>query len=159
MPCVFTFVVGACVLIGQLTLSAAGWPESFAAFTLASPLLSVAILAGLAGVAYPPCAHRLPLYGLVAFVALGALQALLGAAVHITPSPPNRVQFALLTAGVVCVAVMVLSKKVMGDALETLQSAGDRARRRFRSAVETPRQSDAEDSDLDDDDEEPGART
>lgn len=136
-PAVASFIAGAAVLIGQLTLSTAGWPESFSAFLLASPLVTVVVLAGLAATVYPPCAAQLPLWGMFAYIALGSLQALLGAVVSIAPVPPNRVQFALLTAGIVCVAVVVLSKRLMDSALETVTAAGDRVRRPFQNAVET----------------------
>lgn len=133
-PTVFAFLVGASIMVGQLALSTAGWPESFAAFTLASPLLSVAIMACLALAVYPPCAHQLPLYGLMGFVVLGSLQALMGAAVSIAPSPPSRVQFALMSAGVVSLGVLVLSKRVLADAVEVMLNARDEAGRRIRAA-------------------------
>ena len=150
LPIVASFIVGAAVLIGQLTLSTAGFPESFAGFLLASPLLSVFILACLAMAVYPDCASQAPLYGIFAVLALGALQALLGALVSIAPAPPNRIQFALLTAGIVCVGVMMLSKKLVENAMQTVNATGDRVRVRFQNAVETVPEV-AEEEDEDDD--------
>ncbi|RZK88947.1 MAG: hypothetical protein EOO66_17020 [Methylobacterium sp.] len=132
IPPLSSFVAGSAVLIGQLTLAAGGWPESFAAFILASPLLTVAVLAALALATYPPCAQAVPVWALAGFVLLGSLQALLGAAVSIAPSPPGRVQFALLTAGIVMLGVMILSKHAVSRACE----AGRRTRDRFRDAVD-----------------------
>ncbi|KAK9827069.1 hypothetical protein WJX74_005549 [Apatococcus lobatus] len=121
LPPLLTFIVVAAVLSGQLLLK--DWPRSFAAFLLASPLVSSAMLAALAVACQPSSAAKVPTYACVGVVVLAALQCVLGAFAMCLPVQLDRTVFSLLSAAVVLLLCLGISKSFVNDSIRHLAKA------------------------------------
>lgn len=121
LPPIITYIVVAAVLIGQLLLGQ--WPGSFAAFLLASPLISSALLAALTIACCPSQAHRVPLYACIGVAILAALQCVMGACAMCLPFQINRTAFSLLSAAVILCLCMSVSKSFVKSGIQHLAAA------------------------------------
>lgn len=115
LPPLAVFILLAAVIISHL--STLRWPESFQGFLLASPALSVLIVALLTLVSFPSAAKSVPLYGLLGYVGLATLQCVLGALFLCFPaftgSVSNRLIFSCVTNLFLIVLTYIIARSVL----------------------------------------------
>lgn len=145
LPPILTFIVVAAVLSGQLLLT--NWPASFAAFLLASPVVSAAMLAALAVACHPPAAAKVPLYACLGVAVLAALQCVLGAAAMCLPVQLDRTVFSLLSAAVVLLLCLGISKSFVDDGIRRLARTRARVDAQAKAQARAPDRDDPARSD------------
>ena len=93
---ILTGTATAAVAIGQLSLQ--NHPANFWSFVLLSPAVAVSLLGVLAVTAWPVAQRKVPMLMGVAYLALTAFQATLGAVFHQLPCGNNRGLFTLISS-------------------------------------------------------------
>lgn len=115
IPPILVFIIVGAVLIAHL--STLRWPESFSGFLLASPIIAVLLLSLLTIVTCPSVTRNVPLYACGGYVALVAIQCMLGALamslpafVSNTGNPGHRMIFSAVTVLILTLILYNLSK-------------------------------------------------